>query len=442
MRPTAHTRRILLASLLAGFLLANAGAQDDIGALARAYNASALYREFAGKPGNIVFSPYSIGTAMAMARSGARGETERQMAAVLRHGKSREDIDRANAALLAVLNAYDTTSRPDYCPKETRWTGKRCEGPPLAERRCTFPARLEGEVCVGRPSVPAAKLLTANALMLTKYEHLISSEYRNVVRKQYAAEIYERADLEQVNDWVRRKTEGKIDRILNELDPDSAAVLLNAVYFKAAWASIFPKRATREGDFKLTAAQTVRVPLMRQEASFRLAEGPGYRAIRLDYTQRAFGMIVVLPEEAEGLDAVTRKLEPAELAKLLASLSGSPETLVSLALPRFKTAFEADLVGPFRKAGMMLAFTDNADFSGMGGDVKISQIRHRATIEVAEEGTEASGATAVEMSRKSIAPKRPTPVPFVVDRPFLFYVVDDASGAILFQGRIVDPRPR
>jgi serpin B len=144
---------------------------------------------------------------------------------------------------------------------------------------------------------------------------------------------------------------------------------------------------------------------------------------------------------------VTRRIQPPELGKLLASLRGAPGTFVSLALPRFQAAFEADLVEPFQNAGIALALADNADFSGMTGKrpaqdgVKIGQIRHRAIIEVAEEGTEAAGATAVVMQRaKSMPPKRPEPVPFIVDRPFLFYVVDDASGAILFQGRIVDPR--
>lgn len=241
------------------------------------------------------------------------------------------------------------------------------------------------------------------------------------------------------------QTEGKIDRIIDKLDPDAAAVLLNAVYFKAAWASTFAKSATREEDFKLSAVEKVRVPMMRQEASFRLAQGAGYRAIRLDYAQRALAMIIVLPDEAEGLDAVTRQLEPAEQRKLTASLKSGPERLLALALPRFQAAFETDLAEAFKKAGMTLAFTDQADFSGMTGrragdeGVKIGDIRHRAIIEVAEAGTEAAAATAVTMlPLKAMPPKRPTPIPFVVDHPFLFYIVDDTSGAVLFQGRIVN----
>jgi len=283
--------------------------------------------------------------------------------------------------------------------------------------------------------------------MLAKYGKLISANYRTLVRDKYGAEIYDRADIDLINAWVKQKTEGKIDRILDKLPPDAAAVLLNAVYFKAAWVSAFVKSATREDDFNLSSAKKVRVSMMRQEAAFAMADRPDYSAIRLNYSQQALGMVIVLPKEVEGLETVARQLDARELSTLFAALKSDPAKRVSLALPSFKAAFEADLAEPFQKAGMTLAFSDLADFSGMTGSspseggVKIGQIKHRAVIEVSEPGTEAAAATAVVMlPKRSQRKEQPTPVPFVVDRPFLFYVVDDSSGAILFQGRIVDPR--
>jgi serpin B len=432
----------------AAAMVPTAWAQETarIQALTAAYNLSGqqLFGELARKPANIVLSPYSIGTAMAMARAGARGDTEREMVGTLKHRLSREDTDAANAALLALLNGYDKTSDKDYCPAGTVWTGKRCEGAPAAERTCAPPTKLEGQVCVGEPRFPSAKLLIANALMLGKEGGLIAAPYRALVKEKYAGEIYERAGLAQINEWVKRKTEGKIERILDVIDPETAVVLLNAVYFKAGWAFRFPNSATREEGFNLSAAQKVPVMMMRQQASFRLVDRAGYRAIFLPYTQSALGMIVVLPQEVEGLGAVARGLVAGEVANLFLSLGSAPSKLVALSLPRFKTAFETDLVAPFKKAGMKLAFTDEADFSGMTGKppreggVKISQIKHRAVIEVMEEGTEAAAATAVAVVRTTAV--RAEPIPFVVDRPFLFLVVDEASGAILFQGQIVDPR--
>ena len=140
-----------------------------------------------------------------------------------------------------------------------------------------------------------------------------------------------------------------------------------------------------------------------------------------------------------------REARHEEAAELFGALLRNGQTrYVDLSLPRFKTAFKAELVTPFRQAGMPLPFDPNrADFSGITGRplseerLVISQIVHRAVIEVQEEGTEAAAATAIEMSRTSVPPD---PEPFRADRPFLFYIVDYATRAILFQGRIVDPR--
>jgi serpin B len=159
------------------------------------------------------------------------------------------------------------------------------------------------------------------------------------------------------------------------------------------------------------------------------------------------GLVIVLPDDIEGVGALAGRLGANELAELFAALrNGQAKKPVALALPRFKAEFRADLRAPLRQAGVQKAFDpSDADFSGMmarpAGDerVHIDQIVHRAVIEVAEESTEAAAATAVGMRSAAIA--RPiAPVPFRVDHPFLFYLIDDTSGAILFQGRVADPR--
>lgn len=431
------------------FIAAVCGAQagePDVGALTRAYNASglALYRQLAGASGNVVLSPYSIGSAMAMARSGARGETERQMASVLKHTLPREATDAANAALLAILNGYDRTGRPDYCPQGVRWTGRRCEAPAAGDGKCPPLTQPEGGTCVGQPLGPSATLVAANALALPRGGGRVSEVYRATVRDKYAATVHEDAGVEEINAWVSQKTAGKVDRILDQLPPDAGPVLINAVYLKAAWASTFAEASTRDDDFMLSASRRVRVPTMHQEADFAFVEGASYRAIRLDYTEPSLAMVIVLPNAVDGLAQVAGRLDPAELASLLRALRGAPRKVVDLAFPRFKATFTADLKAPFQKAGMKLPFSDAADFSGMTGPgvggIKIGAIRHQAVIEVKETGTEVAAATSVMMAPTSAILKKPKAIPFVVDRPFLFFVVDDASGAVLFQGRIVDPR--
>ena len=420
-------------------------------ALAAAYNASGaqLFDHLAKSPGNIVFSPYSIGTAMAMALAGARGETAAEMAKVLMHGLTDAEIDAANAEVLAILAGYDHSGDPWICPAGMTVKDHQCEAQPLGDKRlCGHEMRLEGDRCVGNASPPPfAKIATANALVLSRRGELISERYGELLRKNYAADIFGSAGIADINRWVARKTDGKIATILDRLDSNTAAVLLNAVYFKARWETVFEPKDTRNEAFNLARSRTVEVPLMNLTSDFALVPRRGYRAIRLPYAAAALGMVVVLPDEVEGLGEVARRLDAKETTELFAALR-DPQALkeVALTLPRFRASYAANLVGPFQEAGMKMAFdSEKADFSGMTdqpplpGSLYIDQVVHRAVIEVAEESTEAAAATAVAITARSLA-KAVKPETFRVDRPFLFYVVDEATGAILFQGRITDPR--
>ncbi len=367
------------------------------GALMDAYNGAGqrLFQAFAKNPGNIVLSPYSIGTAMAMALAGARGENAVEMAKVLGLELPRDEVNAANAAVLASLNKASSAS---------------------------------------------FQLRAANALMLTNQGRAISADYAAMLRKYYAAEVFRGANVATVNGWVREKTAGKIDSILNQIDPMTALVLIDAIYFKAPWQKAFDAKATRDETFHLLKGEA-KVPMMHIDSDFAVASRPGYRAIRLPYTGERASMVVVLPDA--GIAEVVQRLDGSEMRLLLAALhTGVRE--VELSLPRFKANFEASLVQPFTQMGMQRAFElRTADFSGMTGKpqsevpLAINEIRHRAVIDVAEQGTEAAAATAIGVVTSAV---RPRPETFHVDRPFLFAIVDDETGAILFEGRIVDPR--
>jgi serpin B len=386
-----------------------------------------LYSALSSKPGNLVFSPYSIGTSMAMAMSGARGPTEKELANILELPLTLQETEEASSKVLATLNSYDKSTDPQFCPPDSRWAGNQCEGPPAGDRKCRFPMRLAGDRCVGDPTRPTAQLLVANALMLAKYGHLVSANYRTLVQERYAAELFSEARLEDVNAWVKRKTNGKITHILDRLDPLTVMVLLNAVYFKAAWASPFAKE-TREDIFHLSQTMKIKTPLMHQAGEFAVVTRPGYRAIELPYSEPALSMVIVLPDSVDGLPSVASDLGGDGAAKLLGAFAPAPSQRVRLALPRFKSSSDTDLIAPFKALGLNLALSDDADFGGITGRpagerrIKIHQIRHKALIEVHEEGTEAAAATA-----------------FVADRPFLFFVADANSGAVLFQGRVANP---
>jgi serpin B len=436
-----------LAAMIPAVAMAQGGGGDraEVRALTRAYNTSgqALFQEFSAKPGNIVFSPYSIGTAMAMALAGARGDTEREMARVLQHSLARAQINDANAAAMAVLNGYDKSGVPPICPADMRLQGERCEGKPRATGGCPFPASRLGDVCVANPRMPpSAKLLVANALMLASGH--VAKDYAALLKDRYRAEVFQRATLETVNDWVKQRTEGKIDKIIERL---SDVVLVNAVYFKSRWAIAFNEKLTKNEFFSLSRSRQEMVPTMLQRANYTVVSRAGYRAIRLSYEVRSLAMVIALPNEVEGVNDVARTLDSNELSQMLAALRTEQPRFVNLMLPRFKSEYTADLKGIFQRAGMTLAFdARRSDFSGLTGappqsaPTAIDQIVHRAMIEVSEEATEAAAATAVGIRVTSIAPKRVEPLQFRVDRPFLYYLVDEATGAVLFQGRVVDPR--
>ena len=421
----------LIASVIAAVMAAapaaaqlNIAAEARVTLLARAYNTTgqALYGRLAGSPGNIVFSPYSIGTAMSMALSGARGDTASEMMRVMSMRMATDALDTANAEGLAILNGYDRTNAPPLCPPRATVNGRNCEMRPLGDmNQCQYGLQLAGNRCVGPGTPPpSARLLAANALMLPASGDVIANAYIETLRSRYAAEVFEGASLDDINGWVARKTEGKIDKIIDLVGSDVAAVLLNAVYFKSRWAAVFDPKATKDEAFHLTRSQEAKVPLMNQTGAFSLVSRGGYRAVRLNYEIPELGLIIVLPDDVDGAGAVARRLGANELSELFAALrDGQAKKPVALTLPRFKAEFKADLVAPFRQAGMQKAFDPNAaDFSGITGRpaaerrLYIGAIVHRAVIDVAEEATEAAAATAVTMRSLSAPVQAPAPVPF------------------------------
>ena len=436
----------MLPALALGLAVIPAGAQDDSRALTQAYNRSGqdLFRALAAAPGNVVLSPTSIGTAMAMVFAGARGETEAEMRQVLRHTLSGEAIDAANAQVLAALLGSGAPS----CPDGFKLSGRLCEAPAPKgkDAPCPHDANRNGALCVIDARASRATLRIANALMLVNPSATIADSFRDTIRTKYNAEIFPGADLATVNTWVKEKTAGKIPTILDKLSPNDSHVLLNAIYFNAPWAHAFAKPATRARDFHLTASETVEVPTMVQSAAFAIEKGEGFQAIRLPYAQDGLSMIVLRPDEIDGLDKVIADFNEAKLDALMQALRGAQTRPVILSLPKFKFEFSAALIPPFKALGMTKVFDPaQSDLSGMTGlprekaQSTIDQIAHRAVIEVAEEGTEAAAATAVVVTTRAMAPTQQQER-FIIDRPFMFMIADDKTGVILFLGRVSDPR--
>ena len=367
--------------------------KDDLKALVDGNNAFALkmYAQLSTKEGNVFCSPYSISSALGMTYAGARGNTATEMEQALNFELGQQRLHPA----FQTMNA-------------------------------NLAGRLKGS---------DQKLNIANGLCLTGDD--VSDAFKALVQKNYGAEIFG-GDLERINGWVKTKTEGKIEEILKQLSSNSVCVLLNAIYFKGIWEQQFKVSDTREQPFKVSSSKQVKAPLMYQKSKFKRLWKKDFQVVALPYRGRKLSMVVMLPHEVEGLPALEKKLNSKNLALWLSELDERREGKVSLYLPRFKVETDYDLVRPFQELGMKDAFEfPRADFRGMGwpkGKLRISQIKHKAFCEVNEEGTEAAGATGVEMEYLSFNPG------FRADHPLIYLIRDNATGGILFMGRLVNPK--
>jgi len=362
--------------------------------------AAALYAG-ATAADNVVLAPASVSLALAMTHTGARGETAAEMARSLRFPPL--DSDQLQAAFATLAASFDNT--------------------------------------------PGVELAIASALFgqkdygfLPAFLALLAEHHGAGLREVDFGAGTERA-RETINEWVEKQTKGKIKDLLAPgiLDDLTRLVLVNAVYFKGSWASVFPKKSTTEQPFfKLDGASSP-VPLMHQKGDYKLVAIDGGHMLELPYDGDAISMVVLLPEKNDGLADIEAKLA-ANLGAWLERFDGARPRKVDVYLPRFRVDAAFRLDAALQSLGMNQAFDANlADFSGMNGlrDLYIAAVVHKAFVDVNEEGTTAAAATAVVMATRSLPPKAPV---FRADHPFVFLIRDTRTNSVLFLGRLVAPR--
>jgi len=246
------------------------------------------------------------------------------------------------------------------------------------------------------------------------------------------------AERKRINRWVEDHTNDRIQDLMpaGSVGPLTRLVLANAVFFKGDWAKQFKASATFSEQFKTDAGGQVVVPMMSQEASFQYGQHPGLQVLSMPYAGGDLSMVILLPEANDGL----QKLEAELSAETLKQWTGRlRKTKIVVQVPKFKAESSFGLNPTMQAMGMTDAFTaGKADFSGMSDrdGLFISDAVHKAFIEVNEEGTEAAAATGIAIRPMSA---QPMPVVFHADHPFLYLIRHEATGAILFMGRMMDP---
>jgi serpin B len=363
-----------------------------------------LYEVLAEDSADVVFSPASVASALRMALCGARGVTATELAGALHLDGSPEAAAEGWRALSAVLRDVTAGGSVTFRAPNLLW------------------------VQSGLPLLPGftAQLADVAAAAVADADFAGAPE----------------AAREAINRVIAEQTEGKITGLLPPRAVDTATRLLltSAIYLKAAWAEPFPGTATRDEPFFPDGRDrpSLTVPMMRGTATRAYRHGDGYQVVVLPYRGSSLAMAIVLPDGP--LAALRPKIAAGGLRGMLA---GTARYQVTLSLPRFRLETAFDLVPVLRRLGVREAFTADADFSGITAAERllISAVAHKAYVDVDEQGTEAAAATAVSF-RPTAAFRAPPRVTMIVDRPFLFAIIDSATSLPLFLGQVSRPRSR
>ena len=368
-----------------------------------------LYQKLKDKPGNLFFSPYSISSALAMTCAGARGQTEMEMTNALHFSLPPEKLHPAFKALAARMD------------KIQRWN--------------------------------RIILKSANSLWCQR-DYSLHTDFVRLIEENYFAaaksvdfKMASIAAADEINRWVSGKTDGKIPKIVEaaQLGPATRLALCNAIYFKGKWQHQFKVSDTKPALFHISTNASVTVPIMSQKEHFKTAysDDGSVELLELPYAGTDLSMIILLPRvdyflpdvDQPGLPHLEKELTVENLQFWLKELDRTTSHETRVALPRFTTTQNYDLVPELKSLGMTSPFDESANFSGMDGTTNlfVSDVMHKAFVDVNESGTEAAAVTLVLVKTKGQVGS------FIVDHPFIFLIRDNGSGSILFLGRIIDP---
>jgi len=371
------------------------------------------------KSNNLFLSPYSISTAVAMAYVGAKGKTAEEISSVFHFTFPQEKFHTLFSKLISLT--YE-------------------------EKKC--------------------QLIVSNAIWGQK-DYGWLKEFLYILEKYYMAPLKEvdfRSTPEEarntINKWVEEKTKEKIKNLLPQgsINHLTRMVLTNAIYFKGDWEYKFSKEETKDMPFFISAENKIMVPMMHQKVSsgkgkFKYAKTKFkskqnekeilVEVLQLPYVGEEICMIILLPENIDGaIEILEDELNGEKFNKILKDLRPTKQLFneVEIYLPKFKITQQFNLNPILSSMGMETPFLPNkADFSGMNGkkDLYISLIQHKAFVEVNEEGTEAAAATGVVIGLTSAAPS--SKLIFRADHPFIFLIMDNRLGTILFMGKLINP---
>lgn len=238
-----------------------------------------------------------------------------------------------------------------------------------------------------------------------------------------------------INAWVKEKTNGRIEKIVEQINPDHVMFLINAIYFKGIWTYQFDPAHTQDDWFITDGGSQTPCKMMHVTGDFSYFANESFQAIDLPYGDAGFTMTIVLPKKPTHIDSLIAQLTPEKWSAWMGSFS---KHAVELSMPKFTLQYDITMNDVLSALGMGIAFTDAADFTRMykPGNLAISKVKHKSFVQVDEEGSEAAAVTSVEIIFTSFGGG---PVSMRIDHPFVFAIRENHSQTILFIGKIVAP---
>lgn len=347
---------------------------------------------------NVIISPWSLQVALTMAVAGAEGETKEEILELLGCSgcdeTSLHEKMRDMALLLGSQNGH-------------------------------------------------ASLTSANALFNDPNRIEVFEDYADLIEAYYNAKkvdynFSDPSTKDKINEWVKDKTNEKIEGILDEINDDDVAFLINALHFKADWSNAFAEEYTREGQFTKHNGETIIAQFMDLDANFNAVINDDFKAVDLPFKDSIFSMTVIAPRSSENPSLTDWKysFNPAKLKAIYEDMNYGR---ILLQLPKMDVEFKDDLVPVLKALGMEKAFSDfEADFSRLGKPLIgpllfISKVLHKAVLKVDERGAEGAAVTSIGISVTSVPPT------YRFDHPYISVIRHIPTGAILFIAYVNDP---
>lgn len=346
------------------------------------------------EPKNTMISPMSVSLALAMLYNGADGETKAQMQKMLhKTGLTPDDLNQSYKDLVAALVSHD----------------------------------------------PKVELSIANAIYY-RNTFDVKSTFVSTNQNYYQAEVEgldfnnATATLNTVNGWVNTHTKGKIDKIIEQVRPETIMYLLNAIYFNGEWKYRFDPKNTFEMPFTKEDNSTIQVPMMMIENPFNYYSNNDFQLLEMPYGSGKYSMLVFLPKDGKTTNDVIALLNPENIEGWLGQMT---EVKKEVYLPKFEFKFNDSLVDDLMALSMTDAFNGNANLTGISEEAQlvVSEVMHKTYIKVDERGTEAAAVTGITIDVTSVGPDNS----FRADHPFVFAIREKDTQAILFIGKVMDP---